>query len=56
MGFFSRNRNRSGYGYNDPFNGGQDIVSEVLEVEAIEDLVDGDIGGFVEDEMLAEIL
>jgi hypothetical protein len=35
--------------------GGQDILSEVLEAEAIEDLVDGNVDGFAEDEMLADI-
>lgn len=42
---------RNGYGY----NGGESFIEEVLKVEAIEDLAEGNIGGFVEDEMLASI-
>jgi hypothetical protein len=53
MGLFSNRMNRrNSYGYQQPQ---QDIFSEILEVEAIEDLAQGDVGGFVEDEMLASI-
>lgn len=57
MGLF--NSINRGYGRSTSLGGfvdsGTDIISEVLEVEAVEDLIDGNIGGFVEDEFLAEI-
>ena len=33
-----------------------DIVSDVFQAEALMDLAQGDVGGFVEDEILADIL
>lgn len=41
---FGNHRNHSG-----------DIVSDMFQAEAVVDLVDGNVGGFVEDELLADI-
>jgi hypothetical protein len=35
--------------------GGNDLFAEVEEVEAVEDLMQGNIGGALEDELLASI-
>jgi hypothetical protein len=34
---------------------GNDLISDMFQVDAVVDLMDGNAGGFVEDELLADI-